>query len=230
MEERPDSFARQVSTAARAMQSETGIEPTLEQAVLCATQVIDGCDLVGISVVNPDGGVDTPVASDEATRRIDELQYTLKEGPCRRALLEHHTVHCTDLAHDDRWPRWGSQISAELGVGSSLSYRLFVTGRSLGALNLYSREVDGFDTDDVHNAAALASHVAVALAAAQRSENLERALVNRTAIGQAEGILMERFDLSADQAFAVLTRVSQQRNIKLHKVADEVVRTRQIPH
>jgi GAF domain-containing protein len=224
----PEEFNRQLAEAARSMQVEIGTQATLDQAISNATQIVDGCDLVGISIAHKDG-IDTPAGSDEATRRIDELQYALGQGPCFDALREHHTVHSADLARDDRWPEWGPRMAQELGVVSTVSYRLYVTGSTIGVLNLYSRTVDGFDGDDIENGRALAAHVAVAVAGAQDAEHLERALVNRTLIGQAEGILMERFDISPDQAFGVLRRISQGRNIKLNKVAEELVRTRQTP-
>ncbi len=81
--------------------------------------------------------------------------------------------------------------------------------------NLYSAEPDAFDADDINNGHALAAHVGVALAASQNAEHLHEAIASRTVIGRAEGILMERFDLPADQAFGVLRRVSRGRNVKL---------------
>ena len=85
--------------------------------------------------------------------------------------------------------------------------------------------LDAFDADDITNGHALAAHVGVALAASQHAENLELAITNRTAIGRAEGILMERFGIPPSQAFDVLRRVSQRRNVKLNRVAEELVRT-----
>ena len=76
---------------------------------------------------------------------------------------------------------------------------------------------------------ALAAHVAVALAAAQEVEHLEHAMRGRTVIGQATGILMERFDLAPERAFSVLSRMSQQKNVKLRAIADEIVTTRKLP-
>jgi len=162
-------------------------------------------------------------------RRIDELQFELKEGPCYDALRTHETVCSRDLAVDERWPRWGPLVAAEVGAVSIVSFRLFTTEDTLGALNLYARKVDAFDEDDVYDGYALAAHVAVALAASENVEHLETAIVNRTVIGRAEGILMERFDITPAQAFAVLRRVSQRRNVRLHRVASELVRTRQTP-
>ena len=120
-------------------------------------------------------------------------------------------------------------VAKELGVASIVSYRLYTTEDTLGAMNLYSTDPDAFDADDVNNGQALAAHVGVALAASQNAEHLEMAISNRTLIGRAEGILMERFDVSPDQAFAVLRRVSQHRNVKLNRVAEELVRTRETP-
>lgn len=225
----PESFAQQLAEAARSMQGGTSTQQTLDKVVLVATEIIRGCDLVGISVVHP-GGIDTPAGSDDALNRIDELQFELKEGPCFDALHNHETVQTGDLATDERWPRWGPLVAKEIGVVSIVSYRLFTTDDTLGALNLYSRRPDAFDTDDVYNGQALAAHVAVALAASQNAAHLELAIANRTVIGQAEGILMERFGLNAEQAFAVLRRVSQHRNVRLNVVAEELVRTRETPH
>lgn len=222
------NFADQLADAARSMQGWASTQVTLEKVVLIATEVIHGCDLVGISIVHSDG-IDTPVGSNETLNRIDELQFVLKEGPCFDALHMHEVVHSTDLAHDKRWPRWGPLIAKEAGVASVVSYRLYTTTDTLGALNLYSTKPDAFDADDLINGHALAAHVGVALAAAQHAENLELAITSRTAIGRAEGILMERFSLSPDQAFAVLRRVSQNGNVKLNRVAEELVRTRETP-
>ena len=138
-------------------------------------------------------------------------------------------MHSRDLATDVRWPRWGPLVAKETGVVCVVSYRLFTTENTLGAMNLYSRRAEAFDTDDIYNGQALAAHVGVALAASLNAENLELAISNRTVIGRAEGILMERFAIPPAQAFAVLRRVSQHRNVRLHLVADELVRTRQTP-
>jgi GAF domain-containing protein len=221
-------FAEQLADAARSMQGWSSTQLTLDQVVVVATEMIPGCDLVGISVVHRDG-IDTPAGSDEALNRIDELQFQLREGPCFDALQTHETVHSRDLATDKRWPRWGPLVAREIGVVCIASYRLFTTKDTLGALNLYSRAPDAFDTDDIRDGQALAAHVAVALAASQNAEHLETAIISHTVIGRAEGILMERFEIAPDQAFAVLRRVSQSRNVKLNRVAEELVRTRETP-
>lgn len=222
------SFAEQLADAARSMQGWASTQLTLDKVVLIATEIIQGCDLVGISIVHQHG-IDTPAGSDETLNRIDELQFTLKEGPCFDALRTHEIVQSRDLANDERWPRWGPLVAKEIGVVCIVSYRLYTTQDTLGAMNIYSLKPDAFDADDIDNGHALAAHVSVALAASQNVEHLEMAILNRTVIGRAEGILMERFGMPPDRAFAVLRRVSQHRNVKLNQVAADLVRTGRTP-
>lgn len=226
--EPPETFLRQLADAARSLQEKTSTQEMLDEAVQIAVEIIEGCDLAGMSIVNP-RGVETPAGSGDALKRLDALQFELKEGPCFDVLQNQEIVLGRDLATDARWPNWGPRVAREIGVGSIVSYRLFTTADTLGAMNLYSLRTDAFDSEDIDNGGALAAHVAVALAESQNVTNLETAINVRTVIGRAEGILMERFDLSPAQAFAVLRRVSQARNIKLNRVAEELVRTRETP-
>uniref|UniRef100_UPI001F291CB7 GAF and ANTAR domain-containing protein n=1 Tax=Ornithinimicrobium cerasi TaxID=2248773 RepID=UPI001F291CB7 len=216
-----------LSAVARSLQNETGTQATLEMAVRAATSIIEGCDLAGVSIAGP-GGVRTRAASDDAVLAMHALQDELQQGPAVDALRDHETVYAPDLLGDERWPRWGPRVH-EIGVRSVLSYRLFTTRDTLGAFDLFSRTGDAFDHDAIDNALALAAHVAVAVAAELKDEHLQVAVTTRTVIGQAQGILMERFDLSADRAFEVLVRLSSHQNVKLHRVASQLVETRTIP-
>jgi GAF domain-containing protein len=218
----------QLAAAARSFEAESGTT-LLDKGVSIAMEIIAGCDYAGVSIVHRRDVIDTPAASNEKVRALDELQFELKEGPCFDAIWTRETVHSGDLAHDPRWPRWGPRVVAELGVASMLSYQLFTTEQTLGALNLYSRRLDAFDVDDINSGLYLAAHLAVAIADQRTTEQLHSAIVNRTVIGQAEGILMERFKLQPAQAFAVLTRISQHNNVRLHIVATNLVRTRTVP-
>lgn len=96
-------------------------------------------------------------------------------------------------------------------------------------MNLFGKDRSAFSSDDVHDGMALAAHVGVALAGALEVENLEKALGGRTVIGQATGILMERFDLAPERAFGLLTRISQSKHLKLRQVAEQIVLTRTVP-
>jgi len=217
-------FNRQLAEAARAMAAEKGTQHTLDRAVTMATQMLDHCDLAGVSLVHPNG-IDTPAASHEALRQVDELQYELNEGPCVDSLHQLEVVSATNLAEDPRWPRWGPHIARELGIHSTMSFRLFTTGDNLGALNLYAYRVDAFGHEDLLDGLILATHAAVALAATLQENHLHTAMETRRMIGEAIGIVRERFGLSSEQAFDALRRVSSQDNIKLNQLARQIVET-----
>jgi GAF domain-containing protein len=224
-----DDFRNELADAARGMQDDDSPTEAMQRAVKIATQIIPGCHAAGICVVHRGERIDTHAASDDLVRQIDALQHELSEGPCLDALRKDHTVASDDLATDARWPRWGPQVAEQLGLLSSVSYRLYSTDKDLGALNLYGVDVSAFTAEDVADGLALAAHVGVALAAAQQVEHLEYALRGRTVTGQATGILMERFDLAPDRAFSVLSRMSQQKNVKLREIAEQIVATRTLP-
>lgn len=129
------------------------------------------------------------------------------------------------MATEGRWPRFSQQASAA-GAESMLSFQLFVAGDNLGALNLYARTPDAFDDESEHVGLLFASHAAVAFAGAQKQQQqLARALDARDLIGMAKGILMERYKITPDRAFAVLVRGSQANQRKLRDVAHDVVIT-----
>lgn len=218
-----------LASAARSMEAEAGVHDTMGRAAELAVELIDGCDHAGISVVRRGRTIEVPVATDEEFRKLEELQHTLGEGPCFDALWNTETVISEDLSEDQRWPNWAPRAVAECGAASMLGYQLFSTERTLGSLNIFSKRVRAFDAEAVATGASLAAHVAVALAASQQASHFDSALASRTMIGQAEGILMERFKLTGDEAFAVLRRVSQDSNTRLRDVAIKLVETRQTP-
>src|SRR4051795_7971637 len=191
-------FDRQLAEAARAMAGERGTTATLDRAVQMATELVAHCDLAAVSLVHPHG-IDTPAASHESLRRVDELQYELREGPCLDALKQVDVMTVTNLAEDPRWPRWGAQVARELGIHSSMSFRLFTTGENLGVLNLYATVIDAFSHDDLLDGLVVAAQAAVAVAATLEENQLHTALGTSRMIGEALGILRERFSLTSDQ-------------------------------
>jgi GAF domain-containing protein len=225
----PQDFNRLLAAAAREMAAEPSTGDTLQSAVRLATEMVEGCDLAGISLIRKDRWVDTPYASHEDMRLIDEEQFALGEGPCVDALRDAETVSSTDLANDPRWPAWGPKVAAEAGVHSCVCVRLFTNGASLGALSLYSCTPKGFTSLDIDHALALAAQIALAFQGSEQLRNFEAGLVNRTVIGQAVGIVMERHSLDPDTAFKVLARLSSHNNIKLVEVARELVLTGTLP-
>jgi GAF domain-containing protein len=222
--QQPESgLARDLSRMAREMHSEPDRAALLRRVVDTTLSEIDGAEWAGISTIDKQH-VRTEAASDELVQRIDDLQYRLEEGPCLTSLRDAETVRSEDLAAEDRWPRFAA-AAAEQGVRSMLSVQLFVEGETLGALNLYAGEPRRFDDHDESVAMLLAAHAAVAIRGQQIAAGLRTALVARDLIGQAKGILMERYKITDSQAFSMLVVVSQRANRKLRDVAQELATT-----
>ena len=225
----PADLHAQLAQASRDLHAEPDTQHTMERSVSLATELIPNCHYAGISIVHRNRPIDTPAATDELVRRGDELQYAFGEGPCLDAIWHYDTVISADLAQEDRWTRWAPCVAAELKFRSMLCLRLFTSTELVGGLNLYSKEIDAFDEDDAYTGTYLAAHIAVAVAATQQADGIRIGALNRTIIGQAQGILMERYKIDAEEAFNVMRRVSQDNNIKVIRVADELVRTRRTP-
>jgi GAF domain-containing protein len=225
----PENLLQRLSRAAREMQGETDSLDTMDSVVRLGLDLVSGAEHCAISLVHRYRHIDTPAASGDVPRRVDQLQYELEEGPCLEAIHDHDQVDSPDIATDARWSAWGTRVATELGIRSMLCFRLFTNEETMGALNFYSSRVDGFTPEDGENGLALAAHAAIAVTAALQIEQLRAGIDSRDVIGQAKGILMERFGLDQARAFGVLARVSQEHNQKLRAVAVELVRTRHLP-
>lgn len=219
-----DLLADRLSDLARSLQDERSLEETLSGIVHAAVGTVPGARHASISGVRRRREVRTLAATDELSRAVDRVQYATGQGPCLDALYEQETVRVSILSEEDRWPEFRRRV-AELSVGSMLAVQLFVRGDELGALNLLSQDVDAFGDESEHVALLFASHAAVAMSGAQQQDNLRRALQTRELIGQARGILMERFKITGDQAFGLLVRASQGTNRKLQEVAEDLAAT-----
>ena len=217
-----------VGRIARSIQQEHGdVEKTLQAITAAAVDAIPGAESVSVSLVQG-GRVEPRAATDDLPREIDDLQSRLGEGPCLSALREQSTVLVDDYEIDEHWPRFAAE-AREQGICSSLSFQLFVEGDNLGALNLYARSAHAFDGDAETIGQVFASHASIALSAAQQEQNLRGAMDKRDLIGQAKGILMERYRLTASQAFQLLVQASSHTNRKLFDIADELTSTGTLP-
>ena len=214
---------------ARSLQHQHGdVEATLQTITAAAVDAVPGAEECTVTYVTGRRSVEPRASTGDLAREVDEVQDRLHEGPCLDAVWDEATVRIDDMREERRWPRYAAE-AARLGVLSSVSFQLFVHGDNLGALNLYARQPHAFGEESEDVGPVLAAHAAVALAGAQHEEHLHKAVRSRDLIGQAKGILMERYKLTAEQAFQVLARASQQSNRKLVEVADELTRTGAVP-
>jgi GAF domain-containing protein len=216
--------ARSLDILARALHVKNAeLQPTLEAIVSTATRMLSPALYAGLTVFS--GGKFTPLAcSGETPLLLDRLQQELGDGPCIDAAKDQSIFRIEDTGRDGRWPQF-SAAAMRLNVRSMLCVPLWIDERSLGALSLYASQVAAFT--DLHERVTtlLATFAALALAEAQRADQLHDALESRDVIGQAKGILMERHSITADAAFGVLSRVSQAENVKLAEIARQLVQT-----
>ena len=217
-----DALATILSRFARDVQREDDPDRTLVAIVETAVDLVPGCDEGSISVVLGRKRVSSEAASGDLARVVDAIQERVGQGPCLDAAYEHETVRVPDMALEDRWPDFTAAALAA-GAASMLSLQLFVEGDDLGALNLFSRRVGAFDDESEHIGLLFAAHAALAYSTVQQQTRTMHSIALRQLIGQAQGVLMERHKITADQSFALLVKASQHTNIKLRDVAERLV-------
>jgi GAF domain-containing protein len=208
--------------AAREISQPRDLQTTLDTIVTSAAQSLPGIDHVGITIAGSDGSMETKASSDTFVTELDELQYELGEGPCVHAITVEAVTTVDYAGRDQRWPRF-MPLAVAKGLRSQMGMRLYSEKDTLGGLNMYSTSSDTIDPDAVHMAELFAAHASLTLGHARREEHLSTALLTRKVIGQAIGILMERHAMDEDGAFAYLARVSSHTNVKLRRVAAEIV-------
>jgi GAF domain-containing protein len=204
-----------------------GMEETVGAVVQFALQALD-CSHAGVALIVSGGQLQIPAVTDPVVAEIYALQVGGGQGPLAESMREHSIVLVRDTASDDRWPKWAGKV-LELGVRSVLDMPLTTAAGTVGVLGLYSTRLDAFGPDDVAIAHILARHASVAVASARHEDNLAQAVDARKLVGQAMGILMERYNLDGDRAFAILRRYSQDTNTKLRTVALQLIETRKLP-
>ena len=218
--------AEELAQLAIKLHDEPTVDETVDSVLEYAVRAL-ACDYAGVIFVHARSRVETAAATDPLIEKLDLIQLECGEGPDLDVLDGLVGIHVSDTETETRWPNWAKRVSA-FGIRSLISVRLYTSATTVGTLNLYNREPNLFTVEDEQVAHLLARHAAVALAAARTKENMWQAVDARKLIGQAQGILMERYSLNADQAFAVLMRYSQQKNVKLRDVANNLVVDREL--
>ncbi|WP_378741864.1 ANTAR domain-containing protein [Nocardia brasiliensis] len=228
-----DTLCLHFEKLTRALLDATTVGDTLQQIAAAAVVLIPNALLVSITLREPNGTFCTPVATDEIAAELDQVQYRTGQGPSLDAARPNGPSFAAsdDLRTEKRWPLF-SDAAARHGLGSILSTELPpASGRQRlsGALNIYSRP-HALTADDKNRALLLATHAALALAHSRATEanqlqhtQLRQAIASRDVIGQAKGILMGRRGLTAEQAFELLSRTSQDLNVKLADLAATLV-------
>jgi GAF domain-containing protein len=208
--------------------AENDLEGVLSRVAELARRTVPGADEVSVTMVR--GSIaETAAYTGHLALTLDEWQYQRGSGPCLEAAAGHATVSVPHLADDPRWPDW-AQHAVVTGARSSLSVGLPIEDQVDGALNLYGVKDAAFDDDAVQLAETFAGYAAVALAnanlygvTARLARQLQTAMASRAVIEQAKGIVMGSRRCTADEAFEILTKISQDSNRKLRDVATALV-------
>jgi len=218
----PIDLAKTLGALALDMQAQTTDEDLLKPIVAAATVLLPGVSWAGLALVQRQKVV-AHHPTDDIADDLANVQTILGEGPALTALAEHSTVVVADLTTETRWPRFTNAATAR-GVHCLMAFRLFVHDRVLGALTMYGPTPNTFTEESVLIGEVIAQHVAVAVAGSAAEDRMRVAIDTRDVIGQAKGILMQRDSITGLQAFALLTRASQQTNVKLVEVARFLVK------
>ena len=212
----------------RLLLASADVDEFLEKIAVLAAGFTSPPSACGITL-RRGGEVSTVAASGDLARQADEIQYGHGQGPCLHSMRTGEFAHMADLATDSRWDAYRINALAQ-GVRSSISIPLIVEDEWVGALNIYTDTHRDFAADDIRTARAFATQAAAALTLVMRyskqlvlEEQLRNALASRAVIDQALGIIMGQQHCDANDAFTVLRRASQDRNVKLADIATEMI-------
>jgi GAF domain-containing protein len=218
-------LAMRMADLARTAAAPRSVEDVLSDVTAAALELVPGTDTAGVLLIGKGGKWDSLGGTSDLPHLLDELQMKYNEGPCVEAALDDLIVRTEDFRTDERFPNWSPAV-VELGVLSGVSFKLYTANRTAGALNLFAFKPNAFDGESETFGTVLAAHAAAAILASREGEELQSALSTRDRIGQAKGIIMERYNVDDIQAFDMLRKLSQDSNIRLVDIAQRVIETR----
>ncbi|MCV7358968.1 GAF and ANTAR domain-containing protein [Mycolicibacterium fluoranthenivorans] len=220
----PQSIAAQLAALVTEVHRGTAPEAAgLRDLIDSACEHVPGAQYVGITMADHADGITTVAASHRYPALLDEIQQRYQEGPCVSAAWEHATICIRDLETDHRWPRYRHEVLSQSPIRSVMAFELFADGPTMGALNFYAERPHAFDQESVELGLVFATHISLAWAVVRRQEQFRSALASRDLIGQAKGMIMERYRVDAVHAFELLKRLSQISNSKVVDVAQALI-------
>jgi GAF domain-containing protein len=217
-------LAARMAELARQLAMPLSLPDVLTGVTKSVLEIIPGADAAGFLLVTKGGKYETQAPTTDLMFELDRLQVKYGEGPCVEAAVDELIVRTDDFQREQRWPHYSAEV-LKLGLRSALSFKLYTTNRNAGALNIFAFEPHAFDAEDEAVGSVLAAHAAAAILASRQGDQLQSALSNRDLIGQAKGVIMERYKVDAIRAFEMLRELSQSANEKLVDVAVRVIGT-----
>lgn len=215
-------LGRALAEATRGFFRPSSVEDTFRAVTKSVTALLAGADSADVLIIAGRNKFQSHAPTSDLPVRLDLLQEEMNEGPCVDAARRDVLVRCDDFSTDTRWPSFGPK-AVEAGIRSSLSFQLYTSEDTIGALNVFGRLPDAFTKDDEEVGSMLATNAALAVYAANKTQQFDSALASRDLIGQAKGMLMERYRIGSAQAFGLLSKISQDSNTPLAVLAANVV-------
>jgi GAF domain-containing protein len=219
-----DAFAE----LGRVKLNETDLDGVLHKVAELAKRTITVVDAASVTLVRG-RNAHTAAYTGDLALTLDEWQYADGVGPCLDAAATSTTLSVPDLTGEERWPDYIPR-ALKAGVLSSLSVGMPVTDNVAGALNLYSTRPYSFDDGAQALAQTFSEYASVALANAHLynesstlAQHMQTAMENRAVIEQAKGIIMGDRRCTAEEAFKILSKLSQDTNRKVRDVAAALV-------
>jgi GAF domain-containing protein len=195
----------------------------LDALTRAAARSVPGAGHAGITASSRENEVTSPSVTDYCAKLLDDVQRRHLEGPCLQAAWTRKAVEVEDLTTDPRWPKYRADALEETRIRSVLSLPLFADELSMGALNFYAERAGSFSESSRRVAATLATAGALAWSNAVRGQQFAAALNSRDTIGQAKGILMERYEIDDQAAFNMLVKLSQSTSVSVRDIARRLI-------
>lgn len=204
------------------------VEAALEAICHIAARAIRNADGASLTMLSPTGHR-AAAASDPWAEQLDELQYAEHEGPCLDATRTGLLYRVRDIGNEPRWPSYMPH-AREGGALSMMSVPMTVETKTMGALNVYSKQLDAFGPDEVSVAGIITGHASLAMQFASTmhghrslAAQMRTAMASRATIEQAKGVIMATTGCGPDEAFDQLVQQSQHQNEKLRDVAEALI-------
>jgi transcriptional regulator with GAF, ATPase, and Fis domain len=197
------------------------IEDVLHNLTAASLALIRGADCAKLSVID-NGVLRSTAATSELAVSLDTPQQVARRGPCLEAISTRKAICCDDLRTDARWPEF-SPIAVTAGVRSVMCCPIDTPEDGGATLSLFGFQTEAFGPESETIGAVLADHASIALLNQRQEREFQTALATRDVIGQAKGTIMERFGVDAQQAFTMLTALSQNTNTPVRDLAAKLV-------
>ncbi len=224
----PDDYIGELTRLIGLVLGQQDLNSTLQEITLITARLVPATEAVSITTFR-DGRSEAVAFSDGWAKELDELQFEEREGPCLDATRIGNIFRIRDLETESRWPRW-TDMAVKHGARSAVCIPLQAEGRNFGAMDLYARVPDAFSSEAVSFAEILAGQAGQASQVASAffrhrdlADQMRDAMATRAVIEQAKGILMGQRGCSAEDAFDILVKLSQESNRKLRDVAQALL-------